>query len=336
MSVRMKEIADRCKVSIKTVSNVINRLPNVGEPTRRKVLEAIRELNYVPNQQARSLVMKLPGAKSQLGYRIGCVFPAGLHKYENSYFTRIFKGIEEELTARGQQLSFLASISELEDNPLKMNWLLSPEQTDALISFVGPDSGSFRRIASLPLVLIGKQDGYESICVDKFGGIAGLVDLLHSLGHRRIGYVGKLDDDRFRAFRLELEQRGIPLRPEYFLETPFGFAGGQEAANRFLVLPDRPTAVCCASDYTAIGFLHPILEAGLRVPQDLSVTGYDNLPEASLIYPPLTTVDVHMEGIGRLAVRMLLEQIRHPSDEHSCHTLSSRLVLRKSTGRAVS
>ncbi len=334
MAVSMKEIARRCNVSIKTVSNVINRLPNVGEKTRREVLEAIRELNYVPNLQARALVMKQRGAKSQLGYRIGCIFPARVNKYEDSYFTMIFKGIEDEVAARGQQLSFLASISELEENPLKMNWYLSPDQTDAVISFVGPDSRSFRRIAAHPLVLIGKQEGYESIGVDKFGGIAGLIEHLHSLGHFRIGYVGKLDDDRFRAFRLEAEQRGIPLHPEWFLDGPFGFASGKEAGYRFLALPERPTAVCCASDYTAIGFLHPLLDAGLRIPQDLSVTGYDNLPESALVYPPLTTVDVNMEGIGRLAVRVLLDQIAHPSPERSCHTLSSRIVIRTSTGKA--
>ena len=334
MSVRMKDIAKRCHVSIKTVSNVINHLPNVGEETRQAVLEAIRELNYVPNLQARSLVMKQPGAKSQLGYRIGCIFPAGLSKYENSYFTMIFKGIEEELCAREQQLSFIASITELEENPLKMNWLLSTEQTDALISFVGPDYRDFARIAALPLVLIGKQKEYESVSIDKFGGIADLVEHLCGLGHTRFGYIGPLKDDRFRAFRLELEQQGIPLKEEYFFDSPFGFEAGKETARKLLKLSTLPTALCCASDYTAIGVMHTLLAAGLRIPQDLSVTGYDNLPESALIYPPLTTVNINKEGIGRIAVRALLERIRHPAQEHSCHTLPSNIVIRTSTGKA--
>ncbi len=334
MSVRMKDIAKRCHVSIKTVSNVINHLPNVGEETRQAVLEAIRELNYVPNLQARSLVMKQPGAKSQLGYRIGCIFPAGLSKYENSYFTMIFKGIEEELCAREQQLSFIASITELEENPLKMNWLLSTEQTDAVISFVGPDHRDFSKIAALPLVLIGKRKDYESVSIDKFGGIADLVEHLCGLGHRRFGYIGELRDDRFRAFRLELEQRGIPLDPECVFDSPFGFASGKETAGKLLKLSNLPTALCCASDYTAIGAMHTLLEAGIRIPQDISVTGYDNLPESALVYPPLTTVDINKEGIGRIAVRALLERIRHPSQERSCHTLQTRMVIRTSTGKA--
>lgn len=330
----MKDIARRCNVSIKTVSNVINHLPNVGEKTRQEILQAIRELNYVPNVQARSLVMKQPGAKSQLGYRIGCIFPAGLNKYENSYFTMIFKGIEEELNAREQQLSFIASISELEENPLKMNWLLSTEQTDAVISFVGPDHRDFGKIAALPLVLIGKQNDYESVSIDKFGGIADLVGHLSGLGHTRIGYAGKLNDDRFRAFRMELEQHGLPQHPEWFLDCPFGFASGKEAAHRLLALPELPTAICGASDYTAIGIMHTLLEAGLHIPGDISVTGYDNLPESALIYPPLTTVDISKEGIGKLAVRALLERIAHPAQEHSCHTLQAKIVIRTSTGKA--
>ena len=112
MSANMKDVALRCGVSIKTVSNVINHLPNVGEKTRQTVLEAIRELNYVPNIQARSLVMKQPAAKSQLGYRIGCIFPNGTGKYDNSYFTMILKGIEEEIISQGQQLSFISPAAE--------------------------------------------------------------------------------------------------------------------------------------------------------------------------------------------------------------------------------
>ncbi len=333
-AVRMKEVAARCHVSIKTVSNVINRLPNVGEETRRAVLEAIRELNYVPNLQARSLVLKQTGSKSQLGYRIGCIFPAGLNKYENSYFTMIFKGIEEELCARGQQLSFLASISELEENPLKMNWLLSPDQTDALLSFVGPDHRAFPRIAALPLVLIGKRKEYESVCIDKFGGMADLISHLCELGHTQFGYVGRLEDDRFRAFRMELEQRGLPVHPEFYFDSAFGFESGKRAAGKIPELPAPPTALCCASDYTAIGVIHALLEAGVRIPQEISVTGYDNLPESALVYPPLTTVDIQKEGIGRLAVRAVLERIRHPEEEPSCHTLPARIVIRSSSGKA--
>ncbi len=330
----MKEIAERCGVSIKTVSNVINQRPNVGEETRSAVLQAIRELNYVPNTQARALVLKQQEAGIRFGCRIGCILPAGVGKYDNSYFTMIFKGIEEEIVRREHQLSFIAPITELAENPLKLNHFLSPAQTDAVISFVGPGHPDFARIAALPLVLIGKQEGFESISIDKFGGVRDLVEHLASLGHTKIGYVGALHDDRFRAFRMELEFRGLPARNEWFADCAFGFAPGREAARKLLRQNELPTAIFGASDYTAIGVMHALGEAGLRVPEDVSVTGYDNLPESALVFPPLTTVDINKEGIGRLAVRTAFEQFRQPPEEHSCHTLQAVPVIRTSTGKA--
>ncbi len=203
-----------------------------------------------------------------------------------------------------------------------------------MISFVGPGHPDFAKIAALPLVLIGKKEGFESISIDKFGGVRDLVEHLASLGHTRIGYVGDLNDDRFRAFRMELEFRGFPARKEWFADCVFGFVSGREAARNLLRQNELPTAIFGASDYTAIGVMHALGEAGLRIPEDISVTGYDNLPESALVYPPLTTVDINKEGIGRLAVRIAFEQFRQPSGEHSCHTLAALPVIRASTGKA--
>ena len=154
MAVRMKDIARKCGVSIKTVSNVINNMPNVSEAVRKKILEEIREQNYVSNVFARSLVTKAPKAKSPLGYRIGCIFPNNIRKYESSYYNMFFRGIEDQIAKEGHQISFIMSANELDENPLKLNWYLSPEQTDGIISFVGDDSPVFERFSKLPFILI--------------------------------------------------------------------------------------------------------------------------------------------------------------------------------------
>ena len=337
MSANMKDIALRCGVSIKTVSNVINHLPSVGEKTRQAVLEAIRELNYVPNIQARSLVMKQPAAKSQLGYRIGCIFPNGTGKYDNTYFTMIFKGIEEEIITQKQQLSFISPAAELEENPLKMNWMLAPEQTDAVISFVGPDRPIFERFSKMPFVLIGgERKDYETVCVDKTGGATELFHHLYDLGHRDIAYIGPLNDGRCRAFRFEAMQCGISLRDDCMIESGnWEMEAGHICAKRLLALPQRPTAVFAANDRLAFGIMHELQDSGLRIPRDISVAGYDNLPESQIIYPALTTVDINKEGTGRLAVRLLLERIRNPQRENAIHTLPTRLIIRKSTGKVI-
>ena len=334
MAANMKDVALRCGVSIKTVSNVINRQPSVGEKTRQAVLDAIRELNYVPNIQARSLVMKHPAAKSQLGYRIGCIFPNGIGKYDNTYYTTIFKGIEEEIISQGQQLSFISPAAELEENPLKMNWLLAPEQTDAVISFVGPDRPLFERFSKMPFILIGgNHKDYETVCIDKSGGTSELLRHLYDLGHRDIAYVGPLNDGRCRAFRFEAMQYGISLRNDCMIESGnWEMEAGHTCAKQLLALSQRPTAVFAASDRLAFGIMHELQDAGLQIPRDISVVGYDNLPESKIIYPSLTTVDINKEGTGRLAVRLLLERIRNPQRENAIHTLPTKLIIRKSTG----
>ena len=279
--------------------------------------------------------MKQPAAKSQLGYRIGCIFPNGTGKYDNSYFTMILKGIEEEIISQGQQLSFISPAAELEENPLKMNWLLAPEQTDAVISFVGPDRPLFERFSKMPFILIGgKQKDYETVCVDKSGGASELLHHLYDLGHRDIAYIGPLNDERCRAFRFEAMQYGISLRDECMIESGnWEMEGGCTGAKQLLTLKQRPTAVFAASDRLAFGIMHELQDAGLRIPSDISVVGYDNLPESQIIYPALTTVDINKEGTGRLAVRLLLERIRNPQRENAIHTLPTRLIIRNSTGK---
>lgn len=334
MAVGMKDVAKRCDVSIKTVSNVINNAPNIGPATRARVLEAIRELNYVPNLQARSLVVRKSAPKSHLGYRIGCIFPEGQSVYTNSYYSSIFKGIEEELAVQNAQLAFSIAVDELEKHPLKLNCLLSSENTDALISFPGPDNVIFDRISALPFVLMSGPTGYESVNIEKSGGVAEIIEHLYKLGHRRIVYVGDLKDERFHAFRFELSRRELSVRPEDYLECSFGLESGKSAGLALLKQKTLPTAIFAASDYTAIGVMHTLLAHGIKIPQDISIAGYDNLSESTIIYPTLTTVDPNKEGIGRLAVRTVLDRIRHPKREPSIHTLGSQLVIRESTGGA--
>ena len=189
----------------------------------------------------------------------------------------IFKGIEEEITRQGQQLSFLSPAAELEENPLKMNWLLAPEQTDAVISFVGPDRPLFERFSKMPFILIGgEQKDHETVCIDKSGGAAELLHHLFDLGHRDIAYIGPLSDGRCRAFRFEAMQCGLSLRDDCMIESGnWGMEAGHTGAKRLLALTRRPTAVFAASDRLAFGIMHELQDAGLRIPRDISVAGYD-------------------------------------------------------------
>ena len=149
-------------------------------------------------------------------------------------------------------------------------------------------------------------------------------------------YIGPLNDKRCRAFSFEAMQYGISLRDDCMIESGnWEIEAGHTGVKRLLALTQRPTAVFAAADRLAFGIMHELQDAGLRIPCDISVAGYDNLPESQIIYPSLTTVDINKEGTGRLAVQLLLERIRNPQRENVIHTLPTKLIVRKSTGKVI-
>lgn len=326
----MKDIAEICGVSIKTVSNVINKHPNIKNETRNKVLAAIRQCGYVPNVQARALVMKSSASAARLGYNIGCVISQGIKKYQDTYTLMIFKGIEEEIRKQGYQLTFIESLDGLTSDPLRANILLSPENLDGIISFVGPLNKDFPRLTKTPVVMVGQYPGFDGVSSNKLDGIRLMVDYLCGQGHRSIGFSGSAGDGRFSSYVAELTRRGLACLPEWQLNEGCGFTPGLAAGERFAELQERPSAVICESDRTAIGFIHGLYKNNIKVPDDVSVTGYDDVMEAQVIYPPLTTVNVNKEGIGRAVVRALLERIANPEQEISYRTLPVTLVERAS------
>ncbi|MBI4978724.1 MAG: LacI family DNA-binding transcriptional regulator [Spirochaetes bacterium] len=338
----MKDIARKCGVSIKTVSNVVNNAPHVKEMVREKVINAIREMGYVPNAAARQLVLgRTPSiGRRHSGLNIACILRGDIAKYQSTYFTGIFAGIESELKAKGHYLAFMESCEELERQPLLFNALLNSGAIDGIISFAGSDRRDiYEKLTALaPVVGIGGTEHDVCVNADKARGMRLAVEYVSSLGHSDIGFLGGVKkgpgaDTRFTSFLAEMHARGLAVRDEWCLGDGFGFDIGRSAGSALLSGGKRPTAVLCASDLTAIGAVHSFLESGLSVPNDISVVGYDNIPESSLIYPQLTTIDVPKEDIGREAVRMLLARIAEPDVRPANRQLPVSLVVRGSSGK---
>ncbi len=329
----MKEVAELCGVSIKTVSNVINKHPNIKEETREKVLAAIKQCGYVPNIQARSLVMKSNAPISQLGYRIGIVMLPGSRKYQDSYMVALLKGIEDEIRRQGHQTVFIENLADLESDVVRLNYFLSPENIDGIVSFAGADCGVFPQIQKFPLVMIGQHAGYDCVTSSKAEGISMVMKMLFEKGHRNIGFCGGDNDPRFSTYVSELNRRDLPCKKEWIFNVGYGFESGFKGGEIFASLSKRPSAVVCGSDMTAIGFMHSVYDRGLKIPDDVSITGYDGTAEAALVYPPLTTVNADKEGIGRVAVRALIDKIKNPGREICCRTLSVELVIGKSVAQ---
>lgn len=323
------DIANESGFSYSTVSRTLNDFEFVKPSTREKVLQVAKELGYVPNQQARSLA----GGRSNL---IGVLVPT----LSNGYVSEIIRGIDEELTTsnynlilytthrhRGKESAYVATIMNGgADGLLLVVPSISTPYLDAL------------RDHNFPYVLVDQFDKTErSLGVNATNrqGAYEATQYLIELGHREIGFIAGLRNlasaiERIEGYKTAHKEHDIPIRDEYITQGDFQEGGGYEATQQLLALPSRPTAIFASNDLSAFGAMEAIREQGLRIPEDVSIVGFDDIPQASVTYPKLTTVRQPLVQMGRGAVSMLLEHLEYPSDEIHHVTLETQLIVRDS------
>ncbi|MBI5929738.1 MAG: LacI family DNA-binding transcriptional regulator [Chloroflexi bacterium] len=328
MSVTILDVAREAGVSYSTVSRVLSGYEFVKDSTRQRVLEAVERLGYVVNQQARSLA----GGKSGV---IGLLVP-GL---DNSYIAEIARGIDEVLSKASYDLLLYTThrTSTETSYALKMTkgladglLLVVPLLTTAYVETL--------REQNFPYVLIDQVDpSNRSSVVDSLnrqGAYEGTQYLL-SLGHRRIGFITGLmklrsAEDRLSGYLAALRDAGIPVEQDLIQRGDFWRKEGYEAAERLLSLSNPPTAIFASNDLSAFGAMEAIRAYGLQIPQDISIMGFDDIPQASLVYPRLTTVRQPLDEMGRIAAQLLVEQIENPDRPIHHVTLPTSLVVRES------
>ena len=323
------DVARESGVSYSTVSRVLNGYEFVKPTTREKVLQAAEKLGYVPNQQARSLA----GGRSNL---IGILVP-GL---DNGYISEIIRGIDEELTKSGHNLilytthrhvgretNYVATIMNgAADGLLLVVPLISTTYLDAL------------RQQNFPYVLIDQADtaGKSSfVNAANWQGAYDATQYLLKLGHQRIGFITGLEGlisatDRLRGYQAALADYGLRLPSELIAHGDFQESGGYAAAQKLLALPQPPTAIFAANDLSAFGAIEAIRQQGLRIPEDISIMGFDDIPQASLVHPKLTTMHQPLGEMGQAGVKMLLAHIQNSEREPYQVTLGTQIVVRDS------
>jgi len=332
---RSQDVAELAGVSRTTVSFVLNDVPGVkiSEETRQRVLNAARELNYYPTAAARSLA----SGKTQ---RIGLVLGEGKKRLAVDAFLPAFL---QGVTASVHRHGYLLVLQMAEDVPTHEAYsrLIREQQVDGLI-LSGPrsDDGLLPELAEdrFPLILHGGLDGCAMPCVDvdNEAGACQATAHLIGLGHRRIGFISNAPlsyagaQARFAGYKRALREHGLPIQEELVRTAAFLPETGQKAIRDLLALPERPTAVFVASDVVAIGVMSAIQAAGLAIPEDIAVVGYDDIFVAAHTQPPLTTVRVPAYGLGWTAAEVLISLIE--GDEVSSVTLETELVIRESCG----
>ncbi len=329
------DVASRAGVSIKTVSRVVNHEPNVRSGTRQLVEHAIRELHYTPNTSARSLA----GNRSFL---IGLLYvnPAA------SYIINILTGTVDACRAGGFELllhpcsytdaDLPGQISELARNTRLDGLILTPplSDMDELIEELDASGIPLARIAP------GAHDNAgRSVCTNDEAVCAELTRYIISLGHRDIGFiVGHPDQlavqQRYAGFRRALEEADLRVQTSLVCHGDNSFESGFDCARRLLKRKRRPTAVIASTDDMAAGLIRAAHEFGIRIPDDLSVTGFDDVPLAHKVWPPLTTIRQPMQAMGEQAVALLLARLRDDDTGREGASIPSEIVVRESTGPA--
>ena len=337
------DVARRAGTTTTTVSRVLNDSGYVRSTTRAAVLAAIEELHYVPNANARVLKTKRSRA---IGVIIGDLL--------NPYSVALANAVQAAAASHGYA-TFIGSAAA--DDPVSELTVIEAFHRQRVAGLVvaslatDPSDKVLTRLARqrLPLLLVGRRlddPHVDSVLANyRRGGFLATEHLI-DLGHRRIAFIGAEIADADRVGRLRgyldaLEQAEIAPRPDYVVGPGRTAPSprystqltGYQAAQRLLRLPSRPTAIFARNDYTAIGALQAIQEAGLKAPDDISVAGFDNIPLAAVMAPALTTVSQPTEEEGRLAAEFLLARIERPDEDIQKReaVLECSLIVRAST-----
>lgn len=331
----LEDIGRLAGVSRSTVSRVINHHENVKPDVRQRVLEVIGRTGYTPNAAARSLVSGRTGL-------VGLVIPSRVHSlFEDPYFGRLIQGISSASNRSGMFLSLFLLESESDEEALFPR-VANPGFLDGLIvtaTRMRDPLLAQLAFSELPVVVIGRPDvaGMSYVDVDNHGGARSIAKHLCSLGHRRVGIIGAPTDtmaglDRLGGFVQGLAECGVALDPDMRADGDFSEAGGYEAMRR--LIPERPDAVFAASDTMALGAMRALREAGLRVPDDVALAGFDGSAAAETTNPPLTTVLQDVHETGRRAVSALNDLITDPNRSPIVDVLPVQLLERASSGGA--
>jgi LacI family transcriptional regulator len=330
-NVTIKQVAEEAGVSIQTVSRVINKRYDVASETRQRVQEAIDRLGYQPNAIARGLASK----RSRT---------LGLVTYDfNDYaFTQVVTGAEEVAHQHGYFFMLSSSKCDPCDEP-KYLQLLTERHVEGVLFL---RQGSLNELefhselvsSGVPVVITGyhrENSRISAADVDNLEGGRKAAECLLQHGHRRIACItGPLSAqsaiDRLAGYRAALEATGIPFDAELVAEGNYNHHSGYLAMKKLLETGARFSGAFCHNDRMAIGALSALREAGLRIPEDVSVVGYDDCPEAEFADPPLTTMRQNMVEMGSTAAELLIQQVENPGGPVQQVLMHAELVMRAS------
>ena len=317
MSIGMKELAALAGVSQTTVSLVLNGKADgrIARVKQERVRELAKQYNYRPNLSARSL-------REQKRYTIGVCMPMPV----NNGYSDMLSQVQEKLAERGYAALF--SFWKNTDDIEKALESIFQHNVGGIITW---DYHECLEREKIPAVIYeSAQPGFDAVLLDYDSSSRILVEYLMRQGHREIGYLGRLQDSRSECLRRELSRAGLPVRDEWFIPALGTLHGGSEVMPQFLALEKRPTVLVAQNDAVAAAAVFHAVRSGIRVPEDLSVTGFDNTVTAAFTLPPLTTFDIHPKALTDALVDLLMQRLKNPERPVQHCRIRPELVIRES------
>lgn len=335
MAATSDDVARLAGVSRATVSYVINNGPRPVSPqTRAKVIEAIRQLNYQPNAVARNL-------RLQRTSTLGLIVP----DTHNPYFSEVARGIEAVAFERGYTVVICHSSAQLERELQYVDMLLAQRVAGVIWIPGTADFAPYKKLKenNVKTVVIDRiipDESITAVMADNFHGGYLATEHLIQLGHERIGYIGRSNDlshsrQRFEGYQAALQAHNIRFEEGYVVQGGYVLDDGRRAVRQLLSLERPPTALFAYNDMMAIGALRALHEAGLRVPEDFSVVGFDDIAQAEFTCPALTTVHLPKSEMGERGAHLLISLIEKQKPAKSLTSpLQVQLIVRESTAIA--
>ena len=328
----IRDVANAAGVSLSTVSRVLNEHPAVNGDLQKRVLDAIKQLDYQPNRSAQRL-------RSNMSSVIGLI----ISDIENPFFTSIVRGVED--VAYGQQMTVV--LCNTDEDPKKQERyvdVMAEERVAGLIiaPAYGDSINSLNRLrdSGIPIVLLDRNIGankIDAVLVDNAAGAYTATKHLLSLNRKRIALVNgdthiKTFEDRYKGYHKALEDAGIKPNKNYIIEVHPRIERSFQAAVDLLQMHDRPDAIFAGNNLITVGVLKAIKQLKLKIPEEIALVGFDDMPWSSELCPPVTSIAQPTYELGQEAARLLIRRINDSNAFQQTITLATRLIVRESCG----
>ena len=333
MSSNLKDIAKKLNMSVSTVSRVVNNKTYVKPETRELVMKALNELNYTPNQVARSL-------KNKSTKTIGVMVP----DISEDFFAYVIKGIDVILSRQGYTMILCDTGEKPDKEELYMDILFEKQIDGIILATVSKEYKTLQKLIAknLPVIFIDNlpdiKSNYDSVIIDNIKASYMAVEHLIKMGHKTIGtIIGKMDEttgyERLLGYKKALEDHKIEIDDNLIKIGDFKEKSGYESMKKLLDSNEKTTAVYVASSKMTYGAIKAIIDKGLKIPQDISLVGFDIHDVSGLITPSITTILQPEERIGMVAGELMLNRLKNSEERYSQKiVLDPEILIRDSCG----